>query len=174
MRSTRFLAGAAALALAACQTTETPQQMQARIESESQAARTAIEQRATAFGQHVAAGHADSLAMMYAENASVMAPNMPTANGRDAIREMFAGMFRSGSFQLHIAVDNVVANGPLAVERGRYHLTFTPAGGGTAVPDSGKYLVHWHRMNGDWKIVDDIWNSSVPMPEPAPAPPRRR
>jgi len=41
--------------------------------------------------------------------------------------------------------------------------------------DSGKYIVRWEQQNGKWVMVDDIWNSDLPIPQPAapPAAPRR-
>jgi hypothetical protein len=36
------------------------------------------------------------------------------------------------------------------------------------VTEVGKYLVHWHRVDGKWLIADDIWNLDTP---PAPAGP---
>ncbi len=171
MRTTRYLA-VAAVALAACQASETQEQMQARIRAESDSARALIEQAAAAFGRLVSAGHADSLALMYAENAVLMPPNMPPATGRAAIRETFAGMLAGGPTTVHLAVGSVVANGPIAIESGRYHMTMQPPAPAPAMTDSGKYLVHWHRVDGAWRMAEDIWNSDVPVEAPAPA--RRR
>jgi uncharacterized protein (TIGR02246 family) len=159
--------------LAACQKAETPEQAQARMSAESDSARASIEQNMQAFARHVNAGHADSLAALYADDAVLMPPNMPAATGRAAIQEAFAGMMQGGATTIRFAVQSVSANGPLAVERGTYSYTMTPAGGGPAMADSGKYLVHWHRIAGRWMIVEDAWNSDVAVPEPAPAGRRR-
>ncbi|HLZ45560.1 MAG TPA: hypothetical protein VKQ05_07765 [Gemmatimonadales bacterium] len=64
-------------------------------------------------------------------------------------------------------------SGTLAVETGRWVWAF-PAGAklppGTPAVDSGKYIVRWAQQNGKWVMVDDIWNSDLPLPTPAPAP----
>ena len=37
------------------------------------------------------------------------------------------------------------------------------------IDETGKYLVGWRRIGGQWKAVSDIYNSDTP-PAPAPAP----
>jgi hypothetical protein len=32
----------------------------------------------------------------------------------------------------------------------------------------GKYLAEWHKIDGEWLMVSDIWNNDAPMP---PTPP---
>ena len=71
--------------------------------------------------------------------------------------------------QLTLNPQSVSANGPLAVERGTYSVTFTPPGATAPITDTGKYLAHWHLIGGKWMMVDDIWNSDLPV-APAPAP----
>ena len=171
MRTPCFLA-AATIALAACQAAETPEQMEARMRAESDSARVAITSTAAAFMRYANASQADSLATLYVENALLMPPNMAPARGRAAIQATFAGMMAAAPVTLHLVPGSVVANGPIAVESGRYHLTMQPPAPAPAVVDSGKYLVHWHRVNGTWQLAEDIWNSDVPLAPPAPA--RRR
>lgn len=140
---------------------ETPEQAQTRIDAESAAARTAIDSLSGAFATHFNMGHADVVATYYTEQAHVMAPNQPAAVGRDAIKTAFAAYFPMKP-ELRLMPDAVSANGPVAVERGTYSLTFTPPGAKAPVTDTGKYLVHWHQVDGKWLIVDDIWNSDLP------------
>jgi len=160
----------ALLALAACvPQAETPEQAQARMDTESAAARTAIDSLAPEFASHVNQGHADVVAGFYAENAVLMPPNAPTASGRAAIQAAWAE-FISMKPQLTITPQSVVANGPMAVERGVYSMSFTPPGATAPMTDTGKYLVHWRLLDGKWVIVDDIWNSDLPAVPPPPAP----
>lgn len=160
-----------AIALAAaCAKTETPEQMQTRMQAESDSARTAITAAMAGFQAHFAAGHADSVALYYAADGNVLPPGMPMIAGRDSIRAMLAGYFGSGSMSdVSFQTTSVVANGPLAIERGTFRMTFTPTGG-QPMPSAGKYLAHWHRIEGQWLMADDIWNDDAP---PAPMPPAR-
>lgn len=159
--------GAALLGIVACQPgVETAEQMQARMDEESQAARQAIEAMASRFSELVAAGEADSVAAHYTNNAVFMPPNEPAVVGRQAIRDKWREWMEMGTWHLTLTTQSVMANGPLAVERGSYSLHFAP-GPDAPMPefsDSGKYLVHWHKVGEHWMLAEDIWNSDVPMP----------
>ena len=82
----------------------------------------------------------------------------------DAIRAGFAGMgAQMQSYTLTLRADTVIANGPLAVEQGRY----TDAGtttAGVATADTGKYLVQWWKTDAGWQLARDIFNSNRPQP----------
>jgi ketosteroid isomerase-like protein len=149
--------------IAACQpAAETAEQAEARMASEAAAARTAIEASQARFVVHFNAGQGDSLAAHYTEDGRVMAPNTPVASGRQAIA---ASMGMMGGATLVLTTESVAANGSLAVERGTYKITLTPPGATAPITDTGKYLVHWHK-------VGDIWNSDLPaMPAGPPAKP---
>jgi len=151
--------------IAACQpAAETAEQAEARMASEAAAARTAIEASQARFVVHFNAGQGDSLAAHYTEDGRVMAPNTPVASGRQAIA---ASMGMMGGATLVLTTESVAANGSLAVERGTYKITLTPPGATAPITDTGKYLVHWHKVGDNWMMVDDIWNSDLPaMPEP--------
>jgi ketosteroid isomerase-like protein len=156
--------------IAACQpAAETAEQAEARMASEAAAARTAIEASQARFVVHFNAGQGDSLAAHYTEDGRVMAPNTPVASGRQAIA---ASMGMMGGATLVLTTESVAANGSLAVERGTYKITLTPPGATAPITDTGKYLVHWHKVGDTWLKVDDIWNSDLPaMPAGPPAKP---
>lgn len=169
MRTLRITALFAAAAFVACQKAETPEQMAARRRAESDSAMTAITALAAAYGQHFSAGHADSVAAMYAADANLMAPNMPTVRGRDSIRTALQQFFtQMHGATLVIRPQHVSAEGNGAVDLGRWVMT------GPGMPaDSGKYLATWTRKDGSWRMVNDIWNSDLPpMPMAAAAPAR--
>jgi ketosteroid isomerase-like protein len=173
VRLTRLALAASACALAACQKPETAEQMASRIRAESDSAQTAITAMSTSFAAHMLAGHVDSVVTMYGDDAALMAPNMPAAHGKAAIKAAFTGMMTGGTMSAFtLTTTAVTANGPMAIETGRYRLSMTPPGG-AMMSDSGKYMVHWHKVSGRWIIASDIWNTDAPMPA-APAPPARR
>jgi hypothetical protein len=73
---------------------------------------------------------------------------------------------------LVLTTESVAANGPIAIEAGTYKFTFTPPGAPAPMTDTGKYLVHWHKVGDKWMLVDNIWNSDLPaMPAGPPAKP---
>jgi ketosteroid isomerase-like protein len=169
MRGVVSLLGAVAM-IAACQpAAETAEQAEARMASETAAARTAIEASNAQFMVHFNAGQGDSVAAHYTDDGRVMAPNMAAAVGRPAIA---ASMGMMGGATLVLTTESVAANGSLAVERGTYKITLTPPGATAPITDTGKYLVHWRKVGDNWMMADDIWNSDLPaMPAGPPAKP---
>ena len=152
-----------AVTLAACQAAETPDQMAERMRQESAAAKTAIDAVNVQFSRLFSSGAFDSVAALYTDDAVVMAPNAPAWSGGAAIRAGYGTMKGTGTYALHLTADDVTANGPLAVERGHWTLTYTPPDG-AAIPDSGHYLVQWRKTDAGWRLVNDIWNSTQPLP----------
>src|ERR1044071_6109394 len=71
----------------ACQPpAETPQQAEARMNTESAAAKQAIDSLDAEFTKHFNMGHADVVAGFYTEQGHLMPPNGPAAVGRQAIQ----------------------------------------------------------------------------------------
>jgi ketosteroid isomerase-like protein len=143
----------------------------------SASAKQAIDAANAQWPRLTSTGHADSIAEFFAVDAVVMPPNMATIKGKDAVRAFFASVNSIDPRPtLTLRAVTVVARGPVAVETGRWTWTF-PAGAklppGMAAVDSGKYIVRWAEQNGRWLMVDDVWNSDLPLPTaPAPAPRR--
>ena len=138
---------------------ETAEQAEARMTADAASARTAIEASNQQFMAHFNAGQGDSVAAHYTENGRVMAPNMAVAVGRADIAKSM-GMMAGAT--LVLTTESVDASGPLAIERGTYKITLTPPGATAPITDSGKYLVHWHKVGDSWLMADDMWNSDLP------------
>jgi ketosteroid isomerase-like protein len=172
MRSSTWLAALAVTAAAACQQTESPEQAQARMQAESDSVMTMARELVANVDRWLAAGQADSMVAQYAEGATVMAPGMPAISGRDSIRAFLTQMFTWGRFEQRATVTHATARGPLAVIKGTYTMNYTPGPGAppemrAASSETGKFLVHMHRYEGRWLVVDDMWNTDAP---PAPPP----
>jgi ketosteroid isomerase-like protein len=161
------------LSFSACVTGESPQQAAARMANEAAAARTAILAANKQWMAYIAAGHADSLALLYASNARMMGAGTPTSAGRAAIARAYGEMLQFGAWTIQLHTDSVFANGPLVVETGTWTSTFKPGPHAPPMPptDKGKYMVRWTHENGRWLLADDIYNSDM-MPGPPAAPAR--
>jgi uncharacterized protein (TIGR02246 family) len=112
------------------------------------------------------AGDADKIAAMYAEDGVVMAPGVPVAKGRDAIRESITkdiASAQAAGVKLKIDHGDTGVSGDLAWHSGSYTIS---AADGSAV-DTGSYLELRRNVGGQWLIARDIWNSDRP---PAVAP----
>ena len=138
-------------------------------------AKRAIDAADASWARLTAAGHADSLADMYHANGVMLPPNMPPVRGKAAIRAFMTTMSSMSSPPpvLRVWAESVWAQGPNALELGRWHFAF-PANAkrppGFPAADSGKYMVRWANENGRWVMVQDIWNSDVALPMPPASP----
>jgi uncharacterized protein (TIGR02246 family) len=105
---------------------------------------------------------AAAIAALYTQDGALMPPNAPIAKGPDAIQKTWAAMMQAPGFALNIVPERIVvaASGDMAFDRGAYSLTVAP--NGTAQTDTGKYVVVWQKVDGEWKAAADIINSDLP------------
>lgn len=168
MRTHAMLLGA--FLVAACEQRETPEQQTARTQAETDSARAAILEANARWVRWVNQNQPDSLATLYTPNGVAMPPDVPAATGGDSIVARMRGMVLPGG-TLTLTNQNVTVSGPVAVTRGTFSYTAPAQGGNPAVNVRGKYMEHWHHVDGRWLIAENIWNSDAPM---APQPPARR
>jgi ketosteroid isomerase-like protein len=122
-------------------------------------AEAAIRAAGPGFIRAFNAGDADAVARYYSDDAVFLAPNAPIAKGMSGVRDAFRAFLTSVHPTLSFTPDRIVQSCDMAYEYGHY-TTQSSAGN-----DTGNYLTVWRRMpNGDWKIVADSVNSSMPMP----------
>ena len=150
MRLTRLTLFAATLALTGfgCQK-----------KADTAAEETAIRAQDTAWNAAIAAKSDSALGILYADNATLLPPNEKPVSGTAAIRSYFSALWpMNATLVITPTRVTVAASGVMATDVGTYALNVG------AVNDTGKYLVHWHKMGADWKIVDDMWSSDMPIP----------
>ncbi len=168
----RRLAAVTLLALVACgPKQETPEQMAARMKAESDSVGPALQAALNAFARHLAAGEADSAAMVFTDDAALMNANEPTVSGRAAIQAQIAGASGLGTWHLTFTTSHVEAYGPLAVRMGIRVENFTPgprapAGMAAMFPDTLREVTAWKKVNGTWLVFASISNSSRATPAP--------
>ena len=125
----------------------------------------AIEGFTKAFAGAVAARDTDAVANMYADDAHLMPPNAPRSDGKDAIRQAYVGFMSMPGMELvPTSTDKLISEGgDMVVELGSYVFKFQDPSGKTQT-DNGKYVTVYKRVNGEWKIVVDTFNSDMPIP----------
>lgn len=124
------------------------------------AARAAIEEANSKFTALLAKGDAAGMAAMYATGAQVFPPNGDIVSGAPGIQQLWQGVIDAGVKAAKFTTVDVTEGGDLASETGKYEMS---GADGKAI-DSGKYVVVWKREGGGWKILRDIWNTSLPAP----------
>jgi uncharacterized protein (TIGR02246 family) len=110
----------------------------------------------------VKAKDAAGIAALYVEDGAVMPPNAQIGKGRAAIQQTWAAMMQTPGFDLNIIPGEIIvsSSGDMALDRGTYTLAVSPDG--TAQTDTGKYVVVWRKIGGEWKAAADIFNSDLP------------
>jgi uncharacterized protein (TIGR02246 family) len=105
------------------------------------------------------AGNGAGIAALYAEDAVILPPGGDAVKGSEAIAAFWqAAIDASPGTTVELKQTELHNLGDVAVEVGSF--VDTAADGSHA--DHGKYLVLWKRIDGEWKLVRDIWNSSMP------------
>lgn len=112
--------------------------------------------------QLVKAKDAAAIARLYADDGAVMPPNGPIGKGHDAIQKTWASMMATPGFDLTFTPEQIIvsSSGDMALDRGTYKLAIAPKG--PAQSDTGKYVVVWRKVGGEWKAAADIFNSDLP------------
>jgi uncharacterized protein (TIGR02246 family) len=165
MTKTLLLLTAAAL-LSACRVTETSAndaaQANAAPAADAAADEQAIRGQVDRWLKLVKAKDAAGISELYAEDGAVMPPNAPIGKGRPAIQQTWQSMMATPGFDLVFTPEQIVLSsaGDMALDRGTYRLTIAPAG--TTITDTGKYVVVWRKVGGEWKAAADIFNSDLP------------
>ena len=161
-----LLLSAAALLLPACQAGEKSgnniADMNAAAAVDSGADEQAIRGQVDHWLQLVKAKDAAAIAALYTEDGAVMPPNGPIGKGRGAVQQTWASMMATPRFDLTFTPEQIIvsSSGDMALDRGTYNLKIAP--GGTAQTDTGKYVVVWRKIGGEWKAAADIFNSDLP------------
>ena len=102
----------------------------------------------------------------YADDATLMYPNMPSIVGKNAIAAYEKPFFADPAFtvQYQITGVDVAQAGDLGYTQGTQTYTMTDPKTGKVVTDHGKWLtVRKKQADGSWKIVRDAASSDLPL-----------
>lgn len=100
-------------------------------------------------------GDFEGIAQLYTVDATAFPPGSPMVKGRAAIGAMWKGLAEHVSNPKLATLDVKRLSPRAAREIGTFTLmTKDP----TPKEISGKYLVVWEKVRGEWKLAADIWN----------------
>jgi ketosteroid isomerase-like protein len=108
----------------------------------------------------------DKIISFFNTDAVAMKPNTPISIGLQAIRKERESSFTDTTmlyktYSSKIDTIEVSASGDLAYVRGTDRITTKIPNG--LVDDIGKWVDIWKKINGEWKVVVNIWNSDMPL-----------
>jgi len=117
--------------------------------------KSSIEKLNDAFCQAFNKGDMASLSKMYTDDAYLLPPGAPMMRGRDDIQKYWtAGGEQVGDLKL--TTEDVK---PLGTDVAREIGTFSVKTKGQQQQEAtGKYVVLWQKVGGEWKLATDIWN----------------
>jgi uncharacterized protein (TIGR02246 family) len=124
-----------------------------------------VDSLSKAYMAAVAARDTDAVANQYADDARFLPANSPRADGKPAIRQQVVGLLSMPGLEMTGASTQrlVSEDGDMVVDVGTYHIKWAGPKG-KPIEDSGKTVTVLKKVNGEWKIVVDTFNSDTPMP----------
>ena len=114
-----------------------------------------------AFEEAVRKGDVERLAQLYTKDAMALPPDAPIVRGRDAIKDLWAGVIRDMALKdVKLQTLELEIAGEMACEVGEGRLTLEPP---SSAPTTVvvKYIVVWKRESGRWQLHRDIWNAKA-------------
>ena len=132
----------------------------------------ALKDNETQWNRDYETKNPDVLAAHYTDDAVLMAPGMPAANGRGAIRTVLAGMVNDPALSLKFEASRVevAKSGDVGFTQGSYTMAMTDPATKKVIQDKGSYVtVYKKQPDGSWKAVSDIATSELPSGPPPPS-----
>lgn len=108
-------------------------------------------------------GDQETVMAYYNSQSTFMPPNGQNIVGVETISMVLKQMAAMGIDKIIYKTKKADLHGNVAIEEGNYQLFAQ----GEVLIDEGKYLVTWGKKGGNWVILQDIWNSSLPLPPKA-------
>lgn len=124
-----------------------------------------IDEGRLAFEAALRSGDAAAAAAIYADDATLLAPDADVVRGRNAIERFWRTGVETGIEQVELVVIELQQRGDVAVEVGHYALFLAPESGAHVV-DRGRYLVvHRVEPDGHWRRAAEMFSPDLrPLP----------
>ena len=104
-------------------------------------------------------GDLDAMEVFYTKDAKAFPPNTEIIQGWENIRETWVEFIGPDAPSILLTTLAAEALGKTAIEEGAYQVKI-PDG---QVVDKGKYIVIWKKVDGEWLMHQDIYNSDLPV-----------
>jgi uncharacterized protein (TIGR02246 family) len=122
--------------------------------------KTEIQKANDVFGETYRSNDPDAMAALYTEDCIMYPPDGERIIGRENLRDFWVGVYESGITNAVLTTLSAQGYGNIAIEDGMVDLYVGDMKVGTE-----KYLVVWHKVNGEWKLHQDMFNSAMPKPD---------
>lgn len=126
--------------------------------SDEQAIRDLEQQWVDAIEERDAAAIVD----LYHEDGRVMPPNAEPALGQDGVRAFWEEFLQLPDLDMSFEPTTVAIaeSGDIAYSIGTYQLSYS--NDEEPIQDAGKYIDLWQKVDGEWRVVADMFSSNLP------------
>lgn len=93
---------------------------------------------------------------LFTADAKSFPPNAQPVIGRDAISKLTAEYIEYGVSEFHEETVELYGSEDLLIDQGNYTMTYGP----DSTFEKGKYINVWKKVDGQWKIYSNIWNTN--------------
>ena len=123
----------------------------------------AVDSLNNAFVAAVTARDTSAVVNFYASDALILPAGSPRVEGHDAIRAFCVGFLQTPGLEFQLtSVRPIIAEaGDVVIDVGSYAMKYTDAKGKT-VEDVGKFVTVLKKVDGEWKLLVDTFNSDKP------------
>jgi uncharacterized protein (TIGR02246 family) len=110
----------------------------------------------------VVARDVDRIVSFFTPDAVIISSNAPLVSGTAAVRTTWTGISTAPGLTLSWTPARIeITNPTTAIERGSYADSYDGPSG--RISDSGSYVLLWRKIDGQWRVAEDIIVSSKPM-----------
>lgn len=136
--------------------TETPKDSAAPFDAA--ALRKVIDEKNNRFTRSHITGDTAFLNNIFTQDANVFAPNADVVVGRAAIAALNLEYINFGIKEFREETTALYGNEECLVNEGSYFMAY----GKDSTTEKGKFINIWKKVDGDWKIHSNIWNTNAP------------
>jgi ketosteroid isomerase-like protein len=112
-----------------------------------------------AFEEAFQGGDVNEIIEFYAEDAISLPPGYPASVGQDTIRADLEWFFSEFDLEREFALADYEVVGNYGTRLGEWTQTLTPKAGGDPIVEVGRCILGWEKIQGEWKVVWEIWNT---------------
>ena len=120
--------------------------------------RKIIEEINNEFEKAFISGDSARMVNQYTQDGKLFPPNSAAVIGSTAIGQLVAQYLKFGVKEFRDETTALYGNEDNLVEEGNY---FMGDGKGNII-DIGKYIDIWRKVDGNWKVYSNMWNTSMP------------
>jgi len=122
-----------------------------------------VEKTRQVFEESMLTNSGEMVLPLYADDAVSFPSYQPMLKGKAELKAQI-DMDKQIGFKVlkfKLTTMDIVESGDLAIETGTYDMSMEMPGMPEAMNDQGKYITIYQKIDGEWKIKYDMWNTDI-------------